>query len=190
MSEAVSESYARALVELAQERGQLPEIEEAARAFAEALRHDRDLRSCIENPGIDRHQKRAVLVRELDPILPSLFVDFLAVVTEKGRDRMLPQMLVHVQDLVDKAAGRIRLLYVSASAAGSAERERVAAALGTHLGMEVIIEHRVDPAILGGMVLRYQDQVLDGSVRGKLQRLREHLLARRFGSEYVDEDQS
>jgi F-type H+-transporting ATPase subunit delta len=182
--------YARALVELADEGGVLDDVQAAASAFAEAFDRDPDVRATILNPGIERRRKCSMLEAALGASVPPLFVDFLGVVMRKGRESDLRAILGRVDDYVLAAKGIVRAEMVTATPADATARSSVEKVLGERLGARVLLTDRADPAIVGGMMLRYRGRVVDGSVRERLRRLHAHLLEERVGSESFDENQS
>lgn len=188
MADQVAWAYARAIVELAVRRETLEEVEDGARALAGALRTDLELRQYLLSPIVG-HRAGEVAAR-LDGVLPPCLVDAISVILAHNRQARLPDILAAIADLADAARGRVRVQVTTASALDAAARARLAEELARHVRTDVVLEPRVDPAIVGGMIIRYGDKVVDGSVKERLAALKRRLLAQPVGSDYCNENQS
>jgi F-type H+-transporting ATPase subunit delta len=93
---------------------------------------------------------------------------------------LLPQIAREYHDLVDQVEGRIRASVTVAQEAADGERRAISKELSRAYGKEVVPHFVVNPAILGGVVVRVGDTVLDGSVRRRLASLRSRMLAPRI----------
>jgi F-type H+-transporting ATPase subunit delta len=104
------------------------------------------------------------------------FLRFLAAVIKRGRQGLFPQIAEEYGTLVDKKHNRV---HAGVTLARTPDEELQAAVIGRlqdATGKEVIARFRVDPAILGGVILRIGDRIIDGSVRRRMTRLKRHLL--------------
>ena len=99
------------------------------------------------------------------------------VVVDKRRQRLLGDIAHEYRALVDEQAGRVRVQVEISHAPDQALRDQVANALASRLGKDVVATFTVDPELLGGMVVRYGDEILDGSVRTGAENLRRRLVA-------------
>jgi len=95
----------------------------------------------------------------------------LRLLTENGRLDFLPEIAVRFKELVAEAGNIAEVEIVSATALDERQQQRLAAALRTRLNREVRLHCAVDPALIGGAVVRSGDMLIDGSLRGKLERL-------------------
>jgi F-type H+-transporting ATPase subunit delta len=95
---------------------------------------------------------------------------------ERGRIRALPAIARAYRELGDQHAGRVRATVTSAQPLAAADLERVRQSLEQRTHKKVMVESQVDPSLIGGLVARVGDLVLDGSVRTQLASLREKLL--------------
>ncbi|MBI4585686.1 MAG: ATP synthase F1 subunit delta [Planctomycetes bacterium] len=184
----VSSAYARALLELASERNRLNEVAEEIQAFLEPFRKDRDFRNFILTPSIDRRDKKASLDRIFSSQLSATLLDFLKLVLDKGRQGFLEEMLLEYSRLFDQKMNRAHVEAVTAVAISPESEERLAAALAQNLKKTIVLEKKVRPEVLGGMILRHGDLVVDGSVRTHLQKIHGHMQAHKLGSELVHEN--
>lgn len=170
--------WAVALLRVAEEKGVsdavLGEIEEIAR-YGE------------ENPGFARvflssigaaDQRRAAFERILRGRVSEVFADFVQVLDRKGRAGLLPAVARAYRAALQAARCIVDVEVVSVAPLGPAERERVAAAVRRRTGLEARLIERIDPSLLGGLVVRVRDSKFDSSLRTRLERMRHALLER------------
>jgi F-type H+-transporting ATPase subunit delta len=178
--------YARALWELARERGQADAVLGELELVVQALRGDRDALEFFGRPSIPAAAKRAVAIEIAARLGVSPLVrDFLALVARQGRGGHLPDIVAVFRDLADEAQGRVRARVRTAVALTEAERaalgQRLAAALARRDGAagrrvsEVVLEEVVDPSLLGGFIAEIGSMIVDGSLNGQLARIRNRL---------------
>lgn len=175
-SSTIGRSYAEALFALGQKTG---EDEAYARAFETLialLESDPRVRDFLGSPKIDVAAKKDVLVRAFENRVPRLFLNFLLVVLDKRRQRFVPEISREYGRLVDERLGRLHVQVTLAHEPDERMEREIAAELGRIFGKRVIAHVHVDPKILGGIVVRSGDRVLDGSLRRRLLSLRHRLL--------------
>ena len=147
---------------------------------ADAIRTDARLRRFLESPRVSEDDKNAVLARALGAAAaPRTFVRFLHALVNNRRQMLIPEVAVEYAKLVDEAEGRLHADVTVARPASPAEERAIAEQLGRALGKTVVPHVRVNPAILGGVVVRVGDTVMDGSVRRRLATLRNRLVGAR-----------
>src|SRR5690606_22140514 len=115
---------------------------------------------------------RSTLSDQMSP----LFMNFVLVVLEKRRQRLLRAIAKEYRELLDEKLGRLHVQVTLAHEPDEATEEAVTAELSRILGRAVIPHISVDPALLGGIVVRYSDRVLDGSLRRRLLSLRQRMV--------------
>ncbi|HET6281334.1 MAG TPA: ATP synthase F1 subunit delta, partial [Polyangia bacterium] len=131
----------------------------------------------LENPVFRPSEKRAILEKILPRLAPTTEVQrFVLLLLDRRRITALPAIARAFGELVDQHAGRVRAAVVSAQPLGPGELDRIRRSLERRTGKTVVIEPSVDPTLIGGVVARVGDLVLDGSVRTQLALLREKLL--------------
>ncbi|HUH00057.1 MAG TPA: ATP synthase F1 subunit delta, partial [Gammaproteobacteria bacterium] len=108
--------------------------------------------------------------------VPPVFLNFLLVVLDKRRQRLLGEIALAYRELLDEKLGLLNVEVTLAHELDERGEEEVALQLSRILGRRVLPHLRVDPAILGGIIVRYGDRVLDGSLRRRLVSLRRRLL--------------
>lgn len=123
------------------------------------------------NPVVPRERKRAILLEAL-PNLSEPVQRFLDLLLRRDRLQLVPQIAERLRELIAEARGIERARVVTAVPLGERERQLLAQRLAAFAGKRVILEEEVDPSLIGGVVAQIGDQVLDGSVRGRLEQLR------------------
>jgi F-type H+-transporting ATPase subunit delta len=129
----------------------------------------------LDAPGIPLRE-RVALVREALPHLNPMAYNLVALLAQRRAFRILPRVLQEFQRLVDAAQGVLRVQVTVGAPLVDREEEEMAERLSRALGRRVVLSVHTDPSLLGGLVLRIGDRVVDGSVRGLLAALRKTLV--------------
>ena len=172
----IARNYALALYELGEKLDATDRFADLMAGLASAIETDPTIRVVLESPRVPKQAKERILNDALRDLAPEGFLRFLAAVVKRGRQGLLPQIQHEHGELVDAKYNRIHAGITLAREPDERLKETVAAKLSEATGKEVIPHFRIDPAILGGVILRMDDRLIDGSVRRRLARLRQHLL--------------
>lgn len=175
-SETIARNYAEALFELAERGGKLYEYADLIDAVASAVEQTPELQAVLMSPRVPKAEKSRLLARGLAQA-PREFVLFLQAIVKRGRQGLLREIATEYQALLDLKLNRVRVGVTLAREPDEELRKSITVSLSRALGKEVISTFAVDPAILGGTVVRVGDRVHDGSVRRRLARLRRQLIA-------------
>ena len=171
-------TYAEALFGAARERDELEEVLSDLGEFVDALHDSEELRLFFYGSQIPERQKRRALDGLTEGMKPST-TNFLKVLVDNGREEILEEVLARYEGLLKEHLGRIEVEVTTAVELSDAQRDRVKERLGEVLeGREIILETNVDPELIGGAVFRYGGRMMDGSIRGRLESLREGMLER------------
>ena len=130
----------------------------------------------LTSPVVPPDRKQAALL-ELLPGLSQEAQNFLALLTRRGRLDLIPPIVAEFRQLVQEARGVETATVTTAVPIDERQMSLIASRLTQRVGKAVQIEARVDPSIIGGVVAQIGDDVIDGSVRGRLERLRRSLMA-------------
>jgi ATP synthase F1 delta subunit len=172
--EEIAEVYSRALFEVAKEHDVVDRIHDELAEFTEAFRDNRELRLFFFSPYFSSDEKKEGVRRVVDAADERL-VRFLELLAERHR---MPVIFRIKRAFDDLWAEEKRLLPVSVTSAVQLD-ESLVRDIGDRIrrqtGREVELESHVDPDVLGGLVLRVGNMVLDASVRGRLEQLRKQV---------------
>jgi F-type H+-transporting ATPase subunit delta len=169
--------YARSLFQAAKETGKLDVVNAELGEFAAAVEQVAELRALLANPEIDRDDRSAAL-REILADADELVRNFVLLLSEKGRTAQLPDIYREFDALVAEEAGRLTVQLTTASELSDDEAASILKKIEQSSGRTVEATRSVDPALIGGIVLQVGSHRLDGSVRGRLNRLRHDLVTR------------
>jgi F-type H+-transporting ATPase subunit delta len=171
-------TYAEALFEASRERDELEEVLSDLGEFVDALHDSEELRLFFYGGQIPERQKR----RALDGLTEGMktpTTNFLKVLVDNGREEILEDVLARYEDLVKEHLGRIEVEVTTAVELSEEQRDRLRERLASVLdGREIILETNVNADLIGGAVFRYGGRMMDGSIRGRLESLREGMLER------------
>ena len=173
----IARNYAEALLALARKAGDLAGWGRMISDVASAVESDVRLRRFLEAPQVGADRKNEILARAFQDRVPRIFLRFLQKLVDNRRQMLIPAIAAEYHHLVDAAEGRVHAQVTVARALDDAGRDAIAAQLSRSLGKTVVPHVSVNPAILGGVVVRVGDTVMDGSVRRRLGTLRSRLLS-------------
>ena len=168
--------YATALFNVAARDKKLDAVEKDLDLFIGFVHGNPELRSAWESPLLPHERKNAVVDRILSASADPLTISFLKLLVDKGREEVLETARLDLRTLADAERKLVRAEAIFAVEPTKAEQTALAKSLQERTGDRVELTYRVDPSILGGVVVRMRDTILDGSVRGTLERLRDRLL--------------
>jgi F-type H+-transporting ATPase subunit delta len=175
----VARVYAEAWLEAAGARGQTEEVlAELGDLLNQVFKADPHFEAFLTSGIIDRHRKAEVLSDAFAGRAGELVLNGLLVLNEHDRLNLLRPIVQTYRELRDQQAGRMRVEVASAIALPEDARARLLQELRQKYDKEPILETRVDPELLGGMVVRIGDQVYDQSVRTQLNNIRNEIIAR------------
>ena len=174
----IARNYAEALLALARKSDDLTGWGRMIDDVANAIERDERLRHFLEAPQISADQKNAVLSKAYEDRAPRLFLRFLQRLVMNRRQMLIPEIANEYRDLVDEVEGRLHAQVTLAKQPDDAERDAIGRQLSRTLGKPVIPQVRINPNILGGIIVRVGDRVMDGSIRRRLGVLRGRMLAR------------
>ena len=166
--------YAEAIFRLALERKTLKTWSEMLQ-LAATVAADPQVAALIDNPRVPRERFVAFFLDVAGKKLDKDAANFIRLLSENHRLALLPEIASLYELLRTQAEGRVEAEVISASAVSDAQLKDIAAALKKRLGRDIDLSTRIDPALIGGIVIRAGDLVIDGSVQGKLRALATHL---------------
>jgi F-type H+-transporting ATPase subunit delta len=175
---ALGRRYAKALLDLARERGEIDAVLRDVGALSDAWKSSRELREIVQNPVIPRPALKASIEALMEKLGSSAMVrNTVNLLADKGRLGHLDEVLAELDALAEAETGRVRVEVVSAKPLADAHYERLAEKFKRVTAREVVLVKKEDPSLIGGVITRIGDQLFDGSIRNRLSELRETLLA-------------
>ncbi|MCC6729386.1 MAG: ATP synthase F1 subunit delta [Chthonomonadales bacterium] len=171
----VTRRYARALVGAASRAGAIDALEHDLDALMQFWRSTPALQRALVSPLLPADRKRAITDQVLLGFHP-LTRSFVHLLIEKRREEILPDVHVEVASILDERRGVLRAEATVAAPLDEPDRQALVAGLERHTGKRIALTVGVDPGLFGGVLVRMQDTVIDGSVRGAIEQLREHML--------------
>ena len=176
-AEAIADVYANSLLDAA--GGEAVGVLEEANSFVnDVLAANPDFKTLLLTDVISRDDKLAIIDRVVAPRGTPRFTNFLRVLARHDRLSLLPSILRRADLEHEQRSGRQRVSVRSAEPLSAAALERVRKELAASLPFDPIIETEVDPALIGGLVIRVGDTVYDSSLQARLKQMRAGLRAR------------
>ncbi|BBO85650.1 ATP synthase subunit delta [Desulfosarcina ovata subsp. sediminis] len=173
---AIARRYAKALMLIGKEDGQTDTYREELSAFAKLIEQEKSLQQVLVNPLYNADGRKKVLLNLIDNLnLSKAMATFLLFLFDKGRIGFLGNINDFFQKFADELKGVARASLVSATELSSEAIDKIRSALSKRTGKDIILEVEQDPDLIGGIVTRIGDLVLDGSVRTQLLNMRQSL---------------
>jgi F-type H+-transporting ATPase subunit delta len=172
----VARNYAEALIAVAKSADAVERFGELLDAVAGAVASDHTVSAVLLSPRVRKVAKQDLLARALEGVAPDPFVRFLQAVVRRGRQGILGEISEAYQALADISFNRTHASVITAHPLDEALQRQVAARLAALIGKTVIPHFRTDPALMGGVIIRVGDRVLDGSIRRRLLVLKGRML--------------
>jgi F-type H+-transporting ATPase subunit delta len=162
--------YARAAFQAARDRDVLAAWSESL-AIASVTAADERVKPLLNDPRLTREQRLEIFTGVGQDRFDQALINFLRVLGAYGRLELLPEIHAQYESLRREAEARVHVLVTSAHPVDDAQAARLGERLKARFGREIDLEVEVDSSLIGGAVIRAGDQVIDGSVRGRIERL-------------------
>jgi F-type H+-transporting ATPase subunit delta len=175
---ALAKVYAAATFAVAKSSGQVDALAKELRAFADFVRKDHDFRTFLDSPAVDAASRKLTIEKLFRGKFADVLVDALQIFNRNERLGLIDEIASAYHTLHEEAQGRVELDVRSAAPLSDPIRTRLRERIGQATGKHVDLLERVDDSLIGGIVLQLGDRKFDGSVRRKLTKVAEALLAR------------
>ena len=169
----LAQRYAKAMFAVALERKLLDKVRNELGDFVARLESDKELAEFMRSPEYSRSAKRKLLEKAFQDRYSNIFFNFIALVADKGRSALYAHIHQAFNDLYDRHHRKARALAITAAPMERADLNSLQSDLSKALQLTLEIENRVDPAILGGLVLNIEGKILDASIKRQLDSLLE-----------------
>lgn len=178
-AETIARNYAEALLSLARKAKDLDGWGVAINGVVAAMESDARLRNFLSAPQISATQKNEVIGKAFTGQLPPPMVRFLQKTVLNRRQMLLPLIAAEYGNLVDETTGTVHAQVTVSREATDAERNAIATHLSRAFAKTVVPHLNVNPSILGGVIVKVGDRVMDGSVRKRLKTLKARIVSAR-----------
>ncbi|MEO1008028.1 MAG: ATP synthase F1 subunit delta [Planctomycetota bacterium] len=178
--DALAETYATSLFEFCKDKGGIDAVEETLDELLGVLntaRDDAQFSEFLASRVLATSARKASLSSILAGRISERTLHFLLLLNDKERLSHLPAIAASFQAMAQQALGRLDVDVHTASPISEADLDAIRERLASALGKDVVAHHRADPGMIGGLKLRFGDQLVDGSIAGRLRRLRDQLAA-------------
>lgn len=175
MSALVGRRYAVALYEIAKAQNKVADFAKDCDLIASTLKASKELLNAVKSPVINQEKKATLLKAVFSGKVSKQLEDALALLVQKGRAPVIPDVMKEFQAILYEQSGIVIALVESAIPLGESEKQTIAQKLEAISGKKIRIENKVNPELIGGFTARIGDTVIDGSVKHKLERLKEEL---------------
>lgn len=175
-SSVIARRYAKALILIGKEDGQSEKYREELDGVIELLNQNPDFEQTINNPLYDAARRKKLFKTVLDSLeMSNVMKTYLNLIFSKQRFNQIRAISEYFNKLADELHGIVRADLVSARELSSDSYDQIRQALAKMTGKEVVLETSLDPEIIGGIVTKIGDLVLDGSIKTQLKNMRESL---------------
>jgi F-type H+-transporting ATPase subunit delta len=165
------------LIDLARRDGIIAEIGAQLQQYQALLRENTHLQRVLENPGVDIQVKTGIMTTNFERTQPApLLRNFLLLLMHKGRLPQLDAICMHYKRMANDELHRVVAQVTTAVEMDAPQRQVVIQKIVAATHKDVQLETHVDPTLIGGLVVRVNNVILDGSVRGQLARMRKALI--------------
>ncbi len=173
---AVSRRYAKALILIGQEDSQAELYNEELESIVQLFDTQEAFEKALTNPLYNKNDRKKVLEAVLTSTdLSVIMKSFMTLLFDKGRIGFIREIASYYKDMADELKGVVKAGIVSATELSADAVEKIKAALSKKTGKNIVLKVEQDPSLIGGVVTKIGDLVLDGSVRTQLINMRETL---------------
>lgn len=177
MAKIVAKVYGDALFELAIEKKELDQVAEEIQVFKDSLTDNTELLQYLNHPKVSNEEKVKIMEEIFSGRFSDTTVGFLVIVVTKGRYNELNAMMDYFLDVVRDYRRIGKASVTSATELTDEQKQKVEAKLlATTDYVEFIMDYKIDPSIIGGLIIRIGDRVVDSSIRSKIEGMKKDLM--------------
>lgn len=173
----VIHGYAEALFNVVQAEGEIERVEDELYRFSKVIDGNHELKQALSDKAIDRGQRIKVLEDLLADKVSPHTLGLLTFIVGQGRARQMPQILQELSALAAEARNAVVAEVRSATPLDSRQRAALQSALSKATGKKVAVKVTVDPSLIGGIVAKIGETIIDGSVKRRLEQLKDQVRA-------------
>lgn len=170
-------AYATALLQLANEQQQAEAVGQELAEIGKVIETTPAFAAFLSDPSISEAERQRTLEKVFKGRVSPLVYNTLGVLNHNRRIGVLPGVIDAYRELLDKQLGKIEVDVIVAQKLGSMELEQVRQRISQAIGKQAVLRQKEDPSVIGGLVIRIEDKLIDGSVRSQLEAMRRRLLS-------------
>jgi|SRR5690606_19621913 len=173
----VASRYAKSLIDLAQEQGQLDAVKGDVESVISVLKSNSELLAVLKNPIISTDKKRNILAAIFEGKINPVIVSFFYILVNKGRAAILLDIAKEFVREYNEAKGIVNASVTSAMPLSEANLAELQKIIEDEIKAQVVLKNIVDSSLIGGFIVRVGDRQMDASIAGKLNKLEKHFTA-------------
>jgi F-type H+-transporting ATPase subunit delta len=173
----VARRYASALMEVGLENNLLEEFHKQFSEIINQLNREEGFQKLLNSPLITNKEKKEIIKEVFGKYINPYLLNFIFVVIDNKRQKNIKDIFLGFQDMVYEKNNILAVKAVSAVALNKQQINSLKNRLAQQFNKEIIIENKIDPSIMGGLVIYAENRILDGSIKGKLEKLKTELKA-------------
>jgi F-type H+-transporting ATPase subunit delta len=170
-------AYATALLQLANEQNQGEAIGQELAEIGKVLETTPSFRAFLTDPAVSENARQRMLEKVFKGRVSPRVFNTMGVLNHNRRMALLPAVIEAYRELLDKQLGKIEVDVIVAQKLGPMELEQVQKRISQAIGKQAVVRQKEDPSLIGGLVIRIEDKLIDGSVRSQLEAMRRRLLS-------------
>lgn len=175
MVELVAKRYGAAIFELAKEQDAVESLKQEIGVMKESFL-DKEIMEFLTHPKVSVDQKVSLLEESLSDKISKDMMGLIVLVVKKNRQNVLPAILDETMALIDEDQGKAKAYITSAESLSEDQKKKIVAQLEKLANKEIIPVYDVDPSLIGGVVIRIGDRIVDNSIKGRLHSMSKTLL--------------
>ena len=184
----IARVYATSLVEIAKEKNLLEQIEEEIKVISDLISEDADLHQFLESPSISKEEKKSFLSKTIAGFISEDSLHFLYILIDNDRQSYIHDVYSAIIENIDEVKNRLRVTIITSESMQDNIQERIKSELETKFKKEIILHHEVKNEIIGGIIIKIGDIVIDGSLLKDLKNIKKNLIMGKIRSEAAYED--
>ncbi|SHI60106.1 ATP synthase F1 subcomplex delta subunit [Geosporobacter subterraneus DSM 17957] len=175
MAQLAARTYAQALFEVALEVNRIDDFEKELNFVLQTFEQHPDFYEIFKTPQIGNEEKKSIIENVFKGRLTDEMMNFLKILLDKRRTGVLEYIAKEYHKLANEHNNVVEAVAVTTVPLKSEEQAKLVAKLTVVTGKRVYLKNQIDPAIIGGMLVRIGDQVIDGTIQSRLNKLQEDL---------------
>ncbi|WP_427337918.1 F0F1 ATP synthase subunit delta [Caloranaerobacter sp. DY30410] len=175
MAKLIGKTYAQALFEVAEEVDKIQQFKEELNSIYEIFDKEKEFKIIFEHPKLSKNEKKDIINSVFKGRVAQEILNLIYIVIDKGREKYLMDIIEEYIELSNEKQGIIEAQAITAVPLDEEEKLRLQNKLSEKLGKTVILENIVDEGIIGGVLVKIQDKIIDASIKGQLDRIQKNL---------------